>query len=199
VLSPSPAALVAPYTEPLYAALTFSGMLALAIDGHSSLKARAALVGLATAAFAASTAVRPTGILNAGYLVWTLVVEPWLHGRRQSVEVRRLARLLAHATPDNHLLTIAPDHRSLPAQVASRLLLAAALTAAVAAPFIYAQVGFYRQFCLDRVNPGVTPPAWCAGRLPLLYTHVQRTYWYAVPANLIWTSPLCLSKLTGTL
>jgi hypothetical protein len=101
--------------------------------------------------------------------------------------------------PDNHLLTMAPDHRSLPAQVASRLLLAAALTAAVAAPFIYAQVGFYRQFCLDRVNPGVTPPAWCAGRLPLLYTHVQRTYWYAVPANLIWTSPLCLSKLTGTL
>lgn len=46
----------------------------------------------------------------------------------------------------------------------------------VASPFVYAQYGFYLQFC-----NGNDRPAWCANRLPLLYTYVQQKYWCVLP------------------
>jgi GPI mannosyltransferase 2 len=76
LLSPSPGALVSPYTEPIYALLTFTGML-LVEDSCNLLS-----LGAATACFAASTSVRPTGLLNGGYLIWKVLVQPWtVHGR----------------------------------------------------------------------------------------------------------------------
>lgn len=92
ILSPSPAALVSPYTEPLYACLTFAGMLAVLVASApaTGLAWRGALLACATTAFAGSTAVRPTGLLNAGYLVWYLAAAPCLAGDRRPFNVRRL-------------------------------------------------------------------------------------------------------------
>lgn len=87
ILSPSPGALVSPYTEPLYAVLSFSGMLLSLPPPSSGCKLRALRLTGAAVCFAGSTSVRPTGMLNAGFLVWYGLVGPWLRGQRRASQV----------------------------------------------------------------------------------------------------------------
>ncbi|KAL7415352.1 hypothetical protein BDY24DRAFT_273677 [Mrakia frigida] len=172
ILSPSPGALISPYTEPLYALFTFSGMLASTSPSDS--KHRLPRLLLATLFFAAATSVRPLGIMNAGYLIWGVVVEPWLQGRGRGWKV-------------------------LP-----RLLLASVLTLLIAAPFIKTQHTFYHQFCTPRLPPASARPIWCDRRVPVVYTFVQREYWnvgflsYFTPSqfpNFLVSAPLYLLLL----
>ncbi|CED83330.1 Predicted Dolichyl-phosphate-mannose-protein mannosyltransferase [Phaffia rhodozyma] len=156
ILSPSPGPSISPYTEPMYALLSFSGMLLLA-PSHASLAMQRAAVDsirwkeavkglVAVGCFAGATAVRPLGVMNVGYLGWELIVRPLYI---QPVTWRKrflLACLFALSAP------------------------------AVFAPFVFSQIQLYQQFCLDVPSLNLTPE-WCARRMPVVYTYVQEKYW----------------------
>lgn len=118
ILSPSPGASLSPYTEPLYALLTFSGMLLLP-DASSlfSLSSTAKLMG-AICCWAGATAVRPLGVLNVGYLGWALVIRPSFIDEAFGWRKRIGCGLLA--------------------------IVAAGF---ITAPFVGSQIVFYKQFC----------------------------------------------------
>ncbi|KAF9467247.1 GPI mannosyltransferase 2 [Collybia nuda] len=127
----SPATLhFTPYTEPFFTFLSYKGMLYCARRSW----ARAAV------AFALAGAFRSNGVLLGGFILWGLVLQPFLDTKRISV-----------------LNTI----------------YALFLTALVFLPFAAHNYAAYRAFCTS------TPaPVWCtASPLPLIYTHVQATYW----------------------
>lgn len=72
-LSPAPATLVVPYTEPFFALFSFSGSLA---HVHGSRVAASIL-------WAVATWFRPLGILNAGFLVWDWLEDVGRYRRRK--------------------------------------------------------------------------------------------------------------------
>ncbi|KAG6862297.1 hypothetical protein C0995_015994 [Termitomyces sp. Mi166 len=126
----SPATLYfAPCPEPFFTYLSYRGMLYAA--RHQWLPA--------TLSFALASSFRSNGILLAGYLVWGLVVHPFLDRRQLSL---------------------------------FKISYATALSACVAAPFIYHNYSAYRLFCNIPDKP-----EWCHRFPPSIYTHVQAKYW----------------------
>ncbi len=79
ILSPSPATIASGYTEPPFAAMTFSGILCLIHlnNPHNLGRWRKAFFGIgAAAAFAVATSLRSLGVLNVGMVGWLGVVIP---------------------------------------------------------------------------------------------------------------------------
>ncbi|KAL4074276.1 glycosyltransferase family 76 protein [Scleroderma yunnanense] len=81
LVSSSPAALrFAPYTEPFYTYFSYRGMLACARSRWL----------LASLYFTVASAFRSNGILLCGFILWGMLVVPFLSARRDLLSVKRL-------------------------------------------------------------------------------------------------------------
>lgn len=91
-IPPAPVILSVAYTEPFHALFSFVGMLAVA-DGQPLFGAFA---------FAAGTAFRANGFLNAGFLIWYLVLQRWHNmPSRKRVRSRPLSAVIADELPSS--------------------------------------------------------------------------------------------------
>ncbi|KAJ6607776.1 GPI mannosyltransferase 2 [Mycena sp. CBHHK59/15] len=132
LLPSSPATLhLAPYNEPFFTYLSYKGMLYCA-------RARYLPAALC---FTLAAAFRSNGFLLAGFIVWGLLVQPFLDRKP--------------LTPKSVLVCV--------------VLAALPLT-----PFVAHNYAAYLAFC---AAPRTDAPAWCANRVPLIYSHVQARYW----------------------
>ncbi|KAJ6558584.1 glycosyltransferase family 76 protein [Mycena vulgaris] len=131
LLPSSPATLfLAPYTEPFFTYLSYKGMLYCATSRYFA----------AAIAFTLAAAFRSNGFLLSGFIVWGLLVQPYLQRKPLFL---------------------------------SSVLTCIVLSALPLTPFIAHNYAAYVAFCT-----GPEPPAaWCARRLPLIYSHVQDRYW----------------------
>ncbi|TRM69692.1 glycosyltransferase family 76 protein [Schizophyllum amplum] len=120
-----------PYAEPFYTYLSYRGMLFC--------ERRQWIY--ATVSFALAGLFRSNGLSLAGFLVWGMLIRPFVEGRARTISI-------------------------------TTVLKCALLAIIVFAPFVYHQYTGYRAFCTTSV-----PPKWCRNTIPLIYSHVQSTYW----------------------
>ncbi|EAU91361.1 GPI mannosyltransferase 2 [Coprinopsis cinerea okayama7 len=138
----SPATLFAvPYNEPFFTYFSYRGMLFCARKQWL----------LAALSFAAATTFRSNGIFLAGYIIWGLLVLPYLSN--PSINLKLLLSTIYTAL----------------------------LTALVFVPFIGHNYHGYHTFCIPPPASSTavtfTPPDWCNKPIPSIYTHVQAEYW----------------------
>ncbi|KIK67109.1 glycosyltransferase family 76 protein [Collybiopsis luxurians FD-317 M1] len=134
LLPSSPAALrLVPYTEPFFTYLSYRGMLYCAETKWF----------LATICFALASAFRSNGILLSGFILWGLLVRPFLETAKPPVQLSPYAKSIVYS-------------------------------AIIFIPFISHQATGYFAFCASRADAN---PSWCSQPLPLIYSHVQSTYW----------------------
>ncbi|KAL1701193.1 glycosyltransferase family 76 protein [Schizophyllum commune] len=154
LLPSSPATLrLVPYAEPFFTYLSYRGML---------LCARKQWL-YAAMSFAVAGSFRSNGVTLAGFLIWGMLIAPILQRRTRAIRLTTIIRCIAYV-------------------------------ALVFAPFVYLQYTGYQAFCLismdapssstnspsdsaDTSPSPTTRPAWCTNTLPLIYSHVQSTYW----------------------
>lgn len=112
---------------------------------------------LATSCFALACAFRSNGVTLAGFIIWGLLIEPFLTSRKVSAPAEQMSR------PSDHLVS----------QVAiGNLLYSVLLTAVVFIPFVWYQLSAYLAFCT-----AASPASWCTNVPPLMYGYVQAKYW----------------------
>ncbi|KIO23823.1 glycosyltransferase family 76 protein [Tulasnella calospora MUT 4182] len=144
-LSPS-TLLFAPYAEPFFATLSYKGILAC----HRKKWIKA------TVCFMLATAFRSNGTMLAGFIIWSLFVEPL---------VQRLAK----------------GKISLDMALVMSLFQATLYSFIMALPFILHQAHGYYSFCTaESFDPSSSfnYPPWCSAKpLPLIYGYVQKEYW----------------------
>ncbi|KAI5835756.1 glycosyltransferase family 76 protein [Schizophyllum commune Tattone D] len=110
----------------------------------------------AATSFALAGAFRSNGVTLAGFLLWGMLVAPILEGRARVIRLSTILKCVTYV-------------------------------ALVFAPFVYHQYTGYRAFCstpmdapsasTDTSSTPTTQPEWCTNTLPLIYSHVQSTYW----------------------
>ncbi|KAI4526051.1 glycosyltransferase family 76 protein [Schizophyllum commune Loenen D] len=110
----------------------------------------------AAISFALAGAFRSNGVTLAGFLLWGMLVAPILEGRARVIRLSTILKCVTYV-------------------------------ALVFAPFVYHQYTGYRAFCstpmdapsasTDTSSTPTTQPEWCTNTLPLIYSHVQSTYW----------------------
>lgn len=167
ILTTSPATASSPYTEPLFAFLTCTGLY-LVLPSRISKKSGASLILskiLGLVCLAAATGTRSLGILNTLVVAWQGFLQPIIQGDR------RVSVSLYGIFSDTVKLMIV-----LSAQIVmKRLFLTAAATTFIVLPFLSFQYLAYRSYCLD----GKTTRPWCSHTLPSVYSFVQDNYWLA--------------------
>ncbi|KAL1687520.1 glycosyltransferase family 76 protein [Schizophyllum commune] len=104
----------------------------------------------AAVAFALAGAFRSNGITLAGFLIWGMLIAPLLERRTRTIRLSTTIQCIAYV-------------------------------ALVFAPFVYHQYTGYQAFCSTSMNKSSIStderPSWCTDTLPLIYSHVQSTYW----------------------
>lgn len=152
VFSSSPAALkLASYNEPFFTYLSYRGMLACARSKWAA----------ASICFALASMFRSNGIFLSGFILWGMLIAPFLAGQKNlvSISIRVMTSELMH------LFQLTPSH----------LLKCVLLTALPLVPFIHHNIIAYLRFC----KPSATRiPDWCTrNMIPSIYSHVQSKYW----------------------
>ncbi|KAJ3788657.1 glycosyltransferase family 76 protein [Lentinula aff. detonsa] len=102
----------------------------------------------ATICFCLANTFRSNGILLSGFILWGLLVDPLIKTTRLPMRLSVYVKSIAY-------------------------------TAMIFAPFIYHQTTGYLAFCTgsDHKHIHTAGPSWCSQSLPLIYSHVQSTYW----------------------
>jgi phosphatidylinositol glycan class V len=159
ILTTSPATASSPYTEPLFAFLTCTGLW-LILPSRISKTSGAELViskVLGLLCLAGATATRSLGILSVIAVIWQGFLQPIYQGDHR-VSVRPLLRTATSLT--THQLVL------------KRGILTAVAATAIILPFIAFQYTAYVTYCSD----AKTRP-WCGHALPSVYSYVQDHYW----------------------
>ena len=193
VWSPVGVFFCAAYSEALFCAFAFSGLLFLALAVDESDVERPSLGRVALApwvwgwcaclALALATATRANGAVNAAFFLFYGTVP--LARRFAAACCPRRARALKACWPQRVQRSLARD---LTAGV-----VALAQSALVVAPSVAFQAGAFARFCSASDAPlhalggtewprlpgarGDQSSAWCEWRVPSIYAHVQREYW----------------------
>lgn len=155
IMVTSPATwLVGSYSEPFYAFFALRGLIYCAKRQWL----------LASMSFALASLFRSNAILLAGFLIWGLVVKPYI-----TAEQVQCYGFVAHLFI---CLTLSLYQKKIPIRSS---LYACALVAICAAPFATHQYNGYRAFCLS--NNAEPVREWCSKRIPLIYPFVQAHYW----------------------
>jgi phosphatidylinositol glycan class V len=108
--------------------------------------------------FAAAACFRSNGILLAGFIIWGVIIRPFIQSQQVCVSFH-----VSGMTPDRIQL---PDTKS-----ASKAVLTTAL---ILSPFMGYHYAAYRTFCISEHR---SEYPWCANRIPLIYSYVQSKYW----------------------
>lgn len=153
IMSPAGLFLSAPYTESIFAAVNFAGLLSysqarIAVELNSKQTLREDILLLnAGAFFAAATWIRSNGLLSGLVFVYdvALCVPKVLKMQLSSNEFRKLA-----------------------------VTCVAGITMAMG--LIVPQYIAYQEYCITESNLGVRP--WCHKTIPSIYTWVQSHYWW---------------------
>lgn len=111
---------------------------------------------LAACYFSLAGTFRSNGILLSGFIIWGLLVDPFLTRK----QVSHLTSHLSSFSPAVQLAIRSVPYTTL-------------LTVITFIPFVTYQYMAYRAFCLDTE----TPATWCSNFPPAIYTHVQAKYW----------------------
>jgi phosphatidylinositol glycan class V len=113
---------------------------------------------LASVYFCLAGAFRSNGILLSGFILWGILVDPFVRERTVS-----------------HCFSITYLHLCLPSLklAIKRVPYALLLTSLIFSPMIYHQYSGYRVFCQETD----TPAQWCSNYPPSIYTYVQSKYW----------------------
>lgn len=94
----------------------------------------------------------------AGFIIWGLLIEPFLASRKVSLPMERVSRR--------------PAHSSVSQVATGNLLYCVLLTAIMFMPFVWFQYSAYLAFCT-----AVSSAPWCSNLPPLIYGYVQEKYW----------------------
>ena len=113
---------------------------------------------LASAYFSLAGVFRSNGILLSGFIIWGMLVEPFVD-----------ARIVSSPFSIAYLSLCLRSSKLAMKRVPYALF----LTSLVFSPMIYHQYSGYRVFCQDTD----APPPWCSNFPPSIYTHVQAKYW----------------------
>lgn len=111
---------------------------------------------LATCCFALASAFRSNGVILAGFIIWGMLIEPFLTSRKVSPQ----------------RTVIPPLSPFMPQVTVRNLLYSVLLTAVIFLPFVWSQYTAYLAFCT-----AATPAPWCSNIPPLIYGYVQAKYW----------------------
>uniref|UniRef100_A0A1A8RQI7 GPI mannosyltransferase 2 n=1 Tax=Nothobranchius rachovii TaxID=451742 RepID=A0A1A8RQI7_9TELE len=170
-ITPANVFMTAGYSESLFAALTYGGLLLL----------EKGFTFTACLALSIATAARSNGLVNIGFLLYLPALRAISQIRVYRTTTSGYSKVLRYIW------------------VTLRLLLTSLLgTAVIALPFCAFQYYGYRTFCtpstsLEQIHPSLLslaekrsyrvpnengpPPLWCMRPLPLLYSHIQDVYW----------------------
>ena len=202
VWSPVGVFFCAAYSEALFCALAFSGLLflALAVDESGAVRPSLGRVALAPwvwgwcacLALALATATRANGAVNAAFFLFYGTVP--LARRFAAACCPRRVRVLRACWPQR-------ARRSLARDLAAGIV-ALAQSALVVAPSVAFQAGAFARFCGTSAAPlhalggtewprlpgasGDQSGAWCEWRVPSIYAYVQHEYWNVGPFR-YWT------------
>ncbi|KAF8891684.1 GPI mannosyltransferase 2, partial [Infundibulicybe gibba] len=99
--------------------------------------------------FASAGTFRSNGIFLSCFILWGMIIHPFLHGG-------------SNGKSSLNVMTF---------------VYAILLTAIPLLPFISHNVSAYLAFCVQEDVPGNSSPPWCTKFPPLIYAHVQSTYW----------------------
>lgn len=194
------------YSESLYAALTFAGLLVLYSGASkknsthveaSGLRIQGAVhAWIAAALLSAATLTRSNGIAAAGVLV--LEKLRWMAGdaglfvvnddnrieRRRSAMARPASKIGRQSVVQQVGCGI--RRRGLPwVRLVTCAIATGGQALLIVAPYVFVQIYAYYKFCgetghstggLDVADAGELHP-WCTWRLPSLYAYVQSEYW----------------------
>jgi len=164
LLPSSPATLRhAPYAEPFFTWASYRGYIlsqlyfTRAQHPLGMLACTKSQWALATVYFCLAGAFRSNGVLLSGFILWGILVEPFV--RERTVSLSPIAYL--------HLCLLS---LKLPIKCVPYALFLALLTFS---PMIFHQYTGYRVFCRETD----TPALWCSNSPPSIYTYVQSKYW----------------------
>lgn len=113
----------------------------------------------ASICFALAGCFRSNGIFLSGFILWGLVVQPFL--------ARQMVRFQVHCFLFTLTCLLQPKWQN--------LVKATAYTAVVFAPFITHHIFSYLIFCSG--DDPTEAPVWCSHIPPSIYTYVQSKYW----------------------
>ncbi|KAL1718758.1 glycosyltransferase family 76 protein [Schizophyllum commune] len=154
LLPSSPATLrLVPYAEPFFTYLSYRGMLFCARKQWL----------YAAISFALASAFRSNGVTLAGFLLWGMLIAPFLGGRARAIRLTTVIRCIIYIA-----LVFAPFayHQYTGYQ-------AFCLTS-MDAPLVSTDAP---SASTDTPPTSTTRPEWCTNTLPLIYSHVQSAYW----------------------
>ncbi|KAL1735690.1 glycosyltransferase family 76 protein [Schizophyllum commune] len=157
LLPSSPATLrLVPYAEPFFTYLSYRGMLFCVRKQWL----------YAAVAFALAGAFRSNGITLAGFLLWGMLIAPFLERRARTIRLATTIQCIAYVA-----LVFAPFayHQYTGYQAFCSPSSDAPLTS-MDAP--WASTDERPTSAADN-----TVPSWCTNTLPLIYSHVQSAYW----------------------
>ena len=153
ILTTSPATwLAGSYSEPFYTFFALRGLIFLSRRGYF----------LASVAFAFATLFRANGILLTGFIIWSLIVAPFLRTREVSY---------LHIP----FFTIGSIQRPCPQVKLLPILYASLLAGVCVSPFVLHQLRGYWLFCVSAKHEA--PRKWCGETIPAIYPFVQAHYW----------------------
>lgn len=117
--------------------------------------------------FVLAACFRSNGLLLGGFIIWGLLVQPFIDNKRVSPKSQ--------------------TYRYLPLMISQIPLLAIPYTILLTAlpflPLAYHNYSAYTTYCLPTSSSTSTTlfkvPEWCTTTLPSIYTHVQRKYWHS--------------------